>query len=185
MRCQCEQRILARAPHRPPRKLPRAPPAQDRTQGQVVNGQGHNHRNKVSHANAQRSELFSILTTKRRMGAKNDDRIYNRRRGHVSDRIGYGENFAVRRRITGTTPHSHIGKTSPIVPLKQMPRNAFRGRRRTIMSEGRNSSIIPERSVPIKTNGTPSSTTLRKAGVGEISETESEPGIFQERRADT
>jgi hypothetical protein len=44
-----------------------------------------------------------------------------------------------------------------------MPRNAFRGSRRTIAREGRNSSIIPERSVPIKINGTPSSRTLRKA----------------------
>jgi hypothetical protein len=71
--------------------------------------------------------------------------------------------LAIRRRTIGRPPHSHIGKTNPIAPLKQMPAKTFRGRNRTITLEGRNSSITPERSVPIKMNGTPSSKTLRKA----------------------
>src|SRR5438552_17593216 len=65
------------------------------------------------------------------------------------------------RRITGTIPHSHIGKTTPRTPLNAIAAIGFRGRTPFIFSEGTNASMIPERSVPMNMNGTPSNRMLK------------------------
>jgi hypothetical protein len=65
------------------------------------------------------------------------------------------------RRITGTTPHSHIGKTTPRTPLNAIAATGFRGRIFSIFSDGTNASMNPERSVPMNMNGTPSNRMLK------------------------
>src|SRR5438477_1712275 len=65
------------------------------------------------------------------------------------------------RRITGTIPHSHIGKTRPRTPLNAIAAVGLRGRIPFIFSEGTKASMIPERSVPMNMKGTPSNRMLK------------------------
>ena len=83
--------------------------------GKLCMAPRNHHRNEKSDEHTQRREFHGILTSKGRIGAKYYNRIYDRRRQHVSDRIGYGKTLPMAPDL-GTTPHSHIGKTNPIAP---------------------------------------------------------------------
>ena len=72
-----------------------------------------------------------------------------------------GRPFFIRRRMTGTTPHSHIGKTRPSRPLSSTAAPAFFGRMSVIQRAGTNTSINPETSPPSSRNGTLSKSTLK------------------------
>ena len=63
--------------------------------------------------------------------------------------------------MTGTTPHSHIGKTTPSNPLMSTAGSGLRGRRLVIQRAGTKTSIRPESSAPSSRNGTLSKSTLR------------------------
>ena len=72
-----------------------------------------------------------------------------------------GRPFFIRRRMTGTTPHSHIGNTTPSSPLTATAAPARLGRKFVIQRAGTNTSIRPEISAPSSRNGTLSKSTLR------------------------
>ncbi len=72
-----------------------------------------------------------------------------------------GSPFFINRRMTGTTPHSHIGNTRPSSALMSTAGSALRGRRLVIQRAGTNTSINPEISAPSSKKGTLSKSTLR------------------------
>ena len=72
-----------------------------------------------------------------------------------------GKPFFIRRRMTGTTPHSHIGNTRPSRPLTRMAGKARFGRKLVIQRAGTKTSMIPAISAPMSRNGTLSNSTLR------------------------
>ena len=69
----------------------------------------------------------------------------------------------MKRRMTMTLPHSHMGKIIPRNPVTRMAIVGFRGRIFSSRSEETKTSTSPEISEPSRRNGTPSKRTLRKA----------------------
>src|SRR5271156_1391444 len=67
-----------------------------------------------------------------------------------------GSPLSIKRRTTGTIPHSQIGKQSPRSPLTSVAKKAFLGSSPVITFDGMNAAIAPEISEPIRTNGSPS-----------------------------
>ena len=67
-----------------------------------------------------------------------------------------GVPLRISRRITGITPHSHIGSASPASAPLSVARKRFFGSIRASTSDGRKTSMIPLTSEPSSTNGSAS-----------------------------
>ncbi len=74
-----------------------------------------------------------------------------------------GSPFCMSRRITGTTPHSHIGNTAPSRPLTAIAATGFFGSSRVSRRAGTKTSMSPEISAPSSRNGMLSKSTPRNA----------------------
>ena len=86
-----------------------------------------------------------------------------------------GRPLCIRRRATGTTPHSHTGKAKPSSPPSTVARKALRGIRRAISSRLTKASISPETSVPSSRKGAASMKMPRKRVVKVWSTTGASP----------
>src|ERR1700732_1487411 len=67
-----------------------------------------------------------------------------------------GSPLLIKRRTTGTIPHSHTGKNKPSKPLANVARIPFFGSSPVMILEGTNAAMAPEIREPRRTNGSPS-----------------------------
>src|ERR1700751_2980851 len=72
-----------------------------------------------------------------------------------------GSPLSIKRRTTGTIPHSQIGKQSPRRPLTSVAKKPFLGSSPVITFDGMKAAMAPEISEPIRTNGSPSNARAR------------------------
>src|SRR5260370_26816737 len=72
-----------------------------------------------------------------------------------------GNPLLIKRRTTGTMPHSHTGKHSPSRPLANVAKSPFFGRIPVIIFDGTKAAIAPEIMDPTRTNGNPSNASAR------------------------
>jgi hypothetical protein len=72
-----------------------------------------------------------------------------------------GNPLFIKRRTTGTMPHSHTGKHNPSKPLTNVANTPFFGTIPVIIFDGTKAAIAPEIRDPTRTNGNPSNASAR------------------------
>ena len=158
--------------------------AQKQMLREMMDSQRHDHCHEIAYPKTQEGKLHRILSAKRNIGARENDWIYDGRAEHVSNCIRYRQalvdkpanhrNYSAFAHREDQTHRSTQANSEEGVPGKKTHHHSGG---QEFINDSRQQGASQNKRHPLEQNA--------QKCIGEIRETESKPGMFQDKQATT